>query len=100
MYKHRTELRTGKFWKGHFSKTLKISIPTPLPIRTVHKYPFSFCSRGLEGGLSTSPSRVGVTGETSLASETEAQFQLYVALTPNAQLTSLHCLGDPENTAG
>lgn len=61
LYKHRTELLTGKCWKGHFSRGLNNSIPTPLPIRTVHKYPFSFSSKDLEGGLSTVPSRVGGT---------------------------------------
>lgn len=93
MYKHRTELLTGKCWKGHFSKALNSSIPTPLPIRTVHKYPFSFFSKDLEGGLSTVPSRVGGTfQETSLVREGRAQYQLYVALEGGAQLSSLYSL--------
>lgn len=93
MYKHRTELLTGKCcWKGHFSKTLNNSILTPPTIRTVHKYLFSFCSKDLEGGPSTIPWKGGRDQETSLASEIRAQYQLFVALKGSAQLTSLHSL--------
>lgn len=95
MYKHRTnwELLTGKCcWKGHFSKTLNNSIPTPLSIRTVHKYPFSFCFPRLGKGPFYNPFKGGRDQETSLASGIRAQYKLFVAMKGSAQLTSLHSL--------
>lgn len=93
MYKQKTELLPGKScWKGHFSKTLNNCILTPLPIRTIHKYPFSLCSRDLEEGPFYSPVSSGWEQEARLASEIGAQHQLHVALEVSAHLTSVHRL--------